>query len=391
MGLIWRLATPTTEDHDIKKRCGNEFKWVDYLDKVVSMVFSRHSSAQTLILFNDIYTGSNIKDDEHDRRAAKQVNLPNVYPKENDSFPSVAQFKKIMLKSENKTRLQKLLKQRFKVRILEKRGEVIYCEGDAAENLTTGLPDQQFVFDQAEADTMLLTAYNIIRENGDGRDVVIDSEDSDVQAAYESKKLSGNLLVKNKNTVLKSKDMLSDEVAEIIIAFYELTGSDQNSSFFGKGKKKILEKVKRDSEARKLLFEVGENLVLHDEVREKMKKFVLSVIYGENYDSCSKARASKWRTMKKKSMARLPPDDDTLNHHCERTNYLTYCLKNFDLRIHPSPIGHGYVNINGRCRPVRYSKSALPENLSLTTDTTEVESDESGSEYGESSDDGDED
>ena len=26
MGLIWRLATPTTEDSDIKKICGAEYK-----------------------------------------------------------------------------------------------------------------------------------------------------------------------------------------------------------------------------------------------------------------------------------------------------------------------------------------------------------------------------
>ena len=35
-----------------------------------------------------------------------------------------------------------------------------------------------------------------------------------------------------------------DEVAEIIIAFYKLTGIIQNSSFFGQGKKKVLEKSK---------------------------------------------------------------------------------------------------------------------------------------------------
>ena len=393
MGLIWRLATPTTEDRDIKKRCGAEYKWVDYLNKVVSMVFSRHQTARTLILINDVYSGSNIKDDEHDRRAAKQINLPNVFPKEIDNFPSVSQFKKIMLKSENKTRLQKLLKQRFKARITEARGQVIYCEGVSAENLTTGTQDQQFVFQQAEADTMLLTAYSIVRDNGDNDDVVIDSEDSDVcvQASYVSKKLPGTLLIKNKNGLFKCKDMVSSEIAEVIIALYELTGSDHNSGFFGHGKKKILEKVKKDPEAQKLLMEVGDNLVLKDAVKEKMKKFVLSIIYSANSDSCSKARASKWRKMKKKSMARLPPDDDTLNHHCERTNYLTYCLKHFELQTHPSPLGHGYESINGRCRPVRYRRSALPENVAMTTSNTSVESDESGSEYGESSEDSEKD
>ena len=388
MGLIWRLATPTTDDRDIKRRCGNDYKWVDYLDKVVSMVFSRHRNAKLIVLVNDVYTNSCIKDDEHDRRAAKQTNLPNVYPKESDNFPTISQFQKIMLKSENKTRLQKLLQQRFRARIAEIPGQVIYCQGNFAENLTTGQPDTRFIFDHAEADTMMLTGYSIIRNNGDVDEVIIDTEDSDVnvQAAFVSKKLPGNLLIKNKQALIKSKEDVSDEMAEIVIALYELTGSDHNSGFFGHGKKKVFEKAKKDPEARKLLVGVGENLVLENDVRRNMKKFVLSVLYGLNSELCSEARASKWKKMKKKSMARLPPDDDSLNHHCDRTNYLSYCLKHFHLRSHPSPIGHGFETINGRCRPIRYNNPALPENFSPTMDTTDVESgDESGIEYGENS------
>jgi hypothetical protein len=48
--------------------------------------------------------------------------------------------------------------------------------------------------------------------------------------------------------------------------------------------------------------------------------------------------------MKKKSTARLPPDDDTLNQHVEGTNYITYCQLHYNLIEHPSPIGHGWGN-----------------------------------------------
>ena len=84
-------------------------------------------------------------------------------------------------------------------------------------------------------------------------------------------------------------------------------------------------------------------------------------------------------------MARLPPDDDTLENHCERVNYLTHCLKHFQLVEHPSPIGHGYEQVNGRCRPVRYTKAALPEKFDVPPHAAEIESE---SEYGDSSDDG---
>ena len=65
--------------------------------------------------------------------------------------------------------------------------------------------------------------------------------------------------------------------------------------------------------------------------------------------------------MKKKSLACLPPDQDTLDHHLERVNYLTYCQKHYNLQEHPSPIGNGWEHINGKCRPVRYTVPAMPE------------------------------
>ena len=78
-----------------------------------------------------------------------------------------------------------------------------------------------------------------------------------------------------------------------------------------------------------------------------MKKFILNNIYGENFESCAEARASKWNKLKKKSTLRLPPDR------------------------------------NGKYRPVRYTKPALPENF--YTNIIEYESSDSDSDYGESS------
>ena len=301
MGLIWRLATPTADDRDCKKRSGDEYKWIDYLDKVCSMVFTRHVNADVLILINDNYVGSTIKDDEHDRRAFKHINLPNVYPKETEKFPSPAQFKKILLKSENKVRLQTLLKQRFKARSQEYGGQVIYCvRGTVPENLTTGADMNEYCF--YHADTILLSAYYKLRENGYTDDVVIDSEDTDVyvQASYVSNVLPGNLLIKHKNSLFSCKELVSREISKVIIPFHILTGCDHTSGFFGKGKKSALNKLKKDKEAQKLLQGVGQNLQLDDNVRKNMKQFVLMKIYEENVDSCGKARTSKWSKMKKK-------------------------------------------------------------------------------------------
>ena len=67
MGLIWRLATPTPEDREAKKRDGSLYCWSDYLQKISSLIFSRHSEAKMIILVNDKYNIElSIKDDEHE-------------------------------------------------------------------------------------------------------------------------------------------------------------------------------------------------------------------------------------------------------------------------------------------------------------------------------------
>ena len=66
-----------------------------------------------------------------------------------------------------------------------------------------------------------------------------------------------------------------------------------------------------------------------------------------------------------KSLMRLPPDDDSLTHHIKRANcnFLAYIQCHPDQRSHPSPIDHGWELVNGHCRPVRYTTSALPVSL----------------------------
>ena len=276
-------------------------------------------------------------------------------------------------------------------------GEIIYCEGEAAENLTNGHENDDFVFEQAEADTMLLSAYSKLmllsaysklRDSYDGP-VVIGSEDTDVyvQAAYVAHILPGNLYIKNKNSLFICVELVSNSVSKVIVPFHVLTGCDHTPGFYGRGKKKIFDKLMKDSEGQELLHEVGDSLILDENTRQDMKKFILCKVYGEHVDTCGKARASKWRKMKKKSMARLPPDEDTLNHHCDRTNYISFCLKHFQLDRHP-PIGHGWAFLNGRCRPIRHTKSAMLEFV-REYDPRPLFSEDSDSEYGESSDDSD--
>ena len=130
MGLIWRLATPSSEDRKAKKRDGSQYRWSDYLDKICNMVISRHSDACLIVLVNDRYDLQfSIKDGEHERRAAKYQHIPNVFHKPEDTFPGSVEFNKLMVNSANKVRLQKLVKEQMEAHVDKVECTVIYCEG----------------------------------------------------------------------------------------------------------------------------------------------------------------------------------------------------------------------------------------------------------------------
>ena len=93
--------------------------------------------------------------------------------------------------------------------------------------------------------------------------------------------------------------------------------------------------------------------------------------------------------MKKKSLVRLPPGENTLHHRFDRINYLSFILKHYELNCHPSLIGRDWEYINGKCRLVRYAILATvdvlqPQPQALSDNDN---GDRSDGEYGDNSDD----
>ena len=86
MGLIWHLATPTTEDR--AKMDGTKYTWGDFADKLVHFMLARHKHAEQIICVNDPYNlPYSIKDSERILRQ-ENLNIPNIYMKLGDVFPS---------------------------------------------------------------------------------------------------------------------------------------------------------------------------------------------------------------------------------------------------------------------------------------------------------------
>lgn len=179
MGMIWRLATPTPEDREAKKRDGSKCCWKNYLENICKIIFSRHANASPyIILINDKYDlPFSIKNDKHDRRAAKHAHIPNVFPKPTDTFPEAAEFNQLMLRSGNKIRLQKLLRGQLKAQAPMMGCGIIYCEGGTSTNVSTGVANTDFIFRHPEADTMMFSAYAKLRTGMFNGVVVLDIDD----------------------------------------------------------------------------------------------------------------------------------------------------------------------------------------------------------------------
>ena len=157
--------------------------------------------------------------------------------------------------------------------------------------------------------------------------------------------------------------MFTSAMAHVIVQLHVLTGCDHNCGFYGHGKKAVIKKVMKSSEARVLLHECSDTLPIPAHVLKNLNTFVIKYIYGSKELGCAETQATEREKMKKKSMQRLMPDEDTLSHICLCANYLAYCQKNFHLSHQPSPIGNGWEIIDGKCHPVRNVLPALPASL----------------------------
>ena len=60
-----------------------------------------------------------------------------------------------------------------------------------------------------------------------------------------------------------------------------MTGCDANSSFYGKGKKSVCDRVAKSPVARRQLSQCGDSIDLEEEVLEELFQFTRHVIYGD--------------------------------------------------------------------------------------------------------------
>ena len=161
------MATPSAQDRQTQD--GTSYKWLDYINKVSSIIFGCHRNAHCTICVNDPYDAAYLtKDDERDLQVQGKAHVRNtyMYMKLDDPFPFSPAFKTLLCSVSNKGRLQKLILSYLTDLAQTANAEIIYSFGSHCTNLPTEQPIQNHRFDQSEADTILLSAYTVLRESG---------------------------------------------------------------------------------------------------------------------------------------------------------------------------------------------------------------------------------
>ena len=198
-----------------------------------------------------------------------------------------------------------------------------------------------FKYNPFEPDTIMLSINYNIRSTDKDMMVVIDATDTYcyAQAAAISNKMQGPFALKRQRQLLLCYELCPPNLAKIVVQFYTVTGCDSNNGFYAHGKNSIYDKISGVSHLRDLIIDVGKELPLSDSVRKMIKTLIIQVIYGDNKsETPGGGRSVKWKSMKKKSTLRLCPDDDTVDHYCERAKYLSYIQLHPEVYNHPPPI-----------------------------------------------------
>ncbi len=110
----------------------------------------------------------------------------------------------------------------------------------------------------------------------------------------------------SKNVYMKKKD--------------KIPSSREFSEIFIKSQNKI--RLQQFNEAHTLLETLGTALPVSETSVESMTDFTIKYVYKDKVNrTLAEARATKWKTMKKKSTLRIPPDVESHHLKVQRANY----------------------------------------------------------------------
>ena len=214
------------------------------------------------------------KEDERLHRENDQT-IPNEFFKPDSIFPFISKFKNILQSQQNKKRLQKFILSALKNKAIHTESHIIYSTGMQCQDVATGVDVKKYQFDHSEADTIMISVYAHLRENGYTSPVVLDVADTDVYvtASYAANKYNGDLLIRRGGDFLNCKTLFDESVVDCLIQFHAVTGCDASSSYYGTSKGKLFDKLINSDRAKQQLKKYGDCVELTPECKANLLLF----------------------------------------------------------------------------------------------------------------------
>ena len=120
-------------------------------------------------------------------------------------------------------------------------------------------------------------------------------------------------------------DYLGDEVSQCLPHIHAMTGCDQTSAFYRRGKVKVMKRVMENPELLDLIRNIGVERSLTQETISDGIEFVRRVIYkGRAKEDYITTRLRLYKASKSKSTANIPPDPDSLLQALKRVHAILY-------------------------------------------------------------------
>lgn len=162
---------------------------------------------------------------------------------------------------------------------------------------------------------------------------------------------------------------IGSNICKKLPAFHSITGCDSVSSFFGVGKKKALNSLKKNVDFLEHLNKFGDSpvLSLEDDCVVDCVRFVCT-LYDTDSINTFNINELRYKLFAKKGLSgeRLPPTLDSLVHHLKRANYQCFIWKSActPLLSLPSPFTNGWIETDGKIEMNYMIDKPVPEAIS---------------------------
>lgn len=325
-------------------------------------------------IVGDRYDNISIKNVERDRRnsTAQEIKIYSAEQKR------PTQWKKFLGCGKNKQALQDFLAQQF-TKVKSPSEMIMYVALKSTVQRLDFKSDELPLVqecplmesDHEEADTRLVLHAKYCSELHDN--VVIWSPDTDVAVIgiTHASHIDTKLLFATgtgKHQRLISLSNIADnlgEAADALAGFHALTGCDTTSSFYGKGKKAMLNLLLKEPIHIQSLALIGRQFEL-PELSTGIEKYVCSM-YNDPSSSVNEARYKLFRTGTSSDRS-LPPNQDALKLHVMRANYQCKIWRSaIESKINcPSPHNYGWIVEDETIRVLWLDQPYAPPNILKT-------------------------